>query len=116
MARISIAISVSGTSPATSDAGLFGSVGHIPDVAQTVASTTVATDVGVLVADAGSPTQAHVTTLNTDWTALLAGLPGVPSPSDVILSYNAATVVSKNVLRRAVAHLLRVVESSGDLT
>lgn len=38
---------------------------------------TVATDVATLVADGATPTQAHVTTLNTDWavvnTALLTG-------------------------------------------
>lgn len=37
---------------------------------------TVATAIGVLVADAGSPTQAHVTTLNNAWTTLKALIDG----------------------------------------
>ena len=78
------------------------------------AATAVAADVATLVADGASPTQGHVTTLNTDYTALAAAITafeadiaGVPATADVLISYNTSTVVSKSTLRLAVERLLQ---------
>lgn len=116
MARVSVSLAVVGTVPAQGNAGLFSNKGHVADVTQTVASTTVAANIATLVADGASPTQAHVTTLNTNWALLLAGLPGIPPNADVIISYNTTNVVSKNILNRAIADLIHLVNSAGDLT
>jgi hypothetical protein len=82
-------------------------VAPIGDVVNTVATTTVAADVATLVSDGASPTQAHVNTLNTDWTALLAGLGPVPSNADVVLSVNTANVTSRSALRQVLLSILR---------
>ena len=42
-------------------------------------TTAVAADIATLVADAGSPTQAHVTTLAADWVTYLAAVPTQPT-------------------------------------
>lgn len=97
------------------------SAGSILDIMNstglTAAKTTVAADVATLVADGASPTQAHVTTLNTDWgtlSPLIAG-PGVTN-GDVILSFDGANVTTKNQLRAAVAALLAILDGSSVLT
>lgn len=66
----------------------------------------VAAAVATLVADAASPTQAHVTTLNSAWGTLAADIAPVPAAADVVISYNATTVVSRDTLRQAVDQLL----------
>lgn len=95
-------------------------VGHIVDAvngATTAADqATVAADVATLVADGATPTQAHVTTLNTDWTAFIADIAPVPANADVVLSFDAAAVLTKSQLRLAVEAILRVVDGSKDLT
>jgi hypothetical protein len=130
MARISVGLKVKSSLLGQGTGANFRNVGHFADVTQTVSSTAVAADiaavdaaVATLVADGATPTQAHVTTLNTaqgtldtDWAALLAGLPGIPAAADVVLSYNATNVVSKNILLRAIDRLVEVVKGSGDLT
>lgn len=74
--------------------------------------------IAVLVADGASPTQAHVTTANDALTAFAADLAaGTPSANrDVIISYDAATVVTKTALREAVRSALQVIEGSSALT
>lgn len=63
----------------------------------------------VLVADAASPTQAHVTTLNTAMTTFLA--------NDVVLMINSsANVASKNKLDEILRAMRRLVEGSNLLT
>lgn len=112
-------------------------VAAVVTAAAATVTTTVAANVATLVADGATPTQGHVNTLNTnwaalltlintwktanatlntDWTALSAGLGAVPGSSDVVLSYNASTVVSKNVLRRALQRILEKIDSASDLT
>jgi len=73
--------------------------GSIPNFA------TVTADVATLVADGASPTQAHVTTLNTDYTALAASING-----DVTVVWNSAVVTSRNQLRAALIAALKAVE------
>lgn len=70
------------------------------------ATTTVAADVATLVADGASPTQAHVTTLNTDWGTFLTAFntykAGVGAlTADVTLMFNPSTVTNMNQLRAA---------------
>lgn len=77
------------------------------------ATTTVAADVATLVADGATPTQAHVTTLNTDWgtflTSLTAYTGGVGNLSkDFTFMYNPSTVTKMNQVRSALRHLERL--------
>lgn len=65
----------------------------------------VTTDVATLVADAASPTQAHVTTLNTDYAALAAAITG-----DVTVIWNGATITHRNQLRHVLLTLMKAVE------
>jgi hypothetical protein len=68
-----------------------------------------------LVADGASPTQAHVTAVNSAYTTLktaqttyaaaVAALTGGVS-ADVTLLWNVANVVTKNALRKAVAAIM----------
>lgn len=110
MARFSVACKL-GAAPAS-----FTAIGHVSDVVNSVSTATVNTDVATLVADGASPTQAHVNTLNTDWTALKAGTGAIPAQTDVVLSFDAAVVGTKAKLRAAIEALLRIVEGSDNLT
>lgn len=65
----------------------------------------VTADVATLVADGASPTQAHVTTLNTDYTALAAAING-----DVTIIWNGSVVTSRNQLRHALLAAIKAVE------
>lgn len=65
----------------------------------------VTTDVATLVADATSPTQAHVTTLNTDYTALAAAING-----NVTVIWDSSVVTERNQLRAALLTMLKAVE------
>jgi len=73
--------------------------GSVPDFA------TVTTDVATLVADGVSPTQAHVNTLNTDYTALTAAING-----DLTVLWDGATFTKRNQLRAALKAVLAAVE------
>lgn len=82
-----------------------------------VSTTAVATDVATLVADGASPTQAHVTTLNTDWGTLLAAINASNAVSgNVSIQYDASVVTTKNQLREAVRALMVFLEGNGALT
>lgn len=64
-----------------------------------IVTTTVAADIATLVADGATPTQAHVTTLNGDWTALLALITtakgGVSGDMCVTVDTSKVTTVSQ---------------------
>lgn len=113
MARHSVSCKIGSTT-----AGLerFDNLGRTTDVVNTVATTTVAANVATLVADGATPTQAHVTTLNTNWTALLAGTGAVPANADVVLSFDTTAVGTRTVLRKAVDAMLRIIEGGNELT
>lgn len=66
----------------------------------------VTADVATLVADGASPTQAHVTTLNTDYTALAAAING-----DVSVVWDTTKITHRNQLRAALTRALHAVES-----
>ncbi len=86
-------------------------------------TTTVAANVATLVADAGSPTQGHVNTLNTNWGVLLtainalktaitafeADVGGTPTQRDVVISFDATKTTSLGALKAATNALLRCV-------
>ena len=108
MARVAWAASVSGTRSGNVN---VSAVSAADDPYTGAAEGVVAADVATLVADGATPTQAHVTTLNTDWTAFLASATG-----DVVISVNTTNITTRNQLRAAVAAILRMVEGSGYLT
>lgn len=92
-----------------------GTVGSAP------ATATVAADVATLVADGASPTQAHVTTLNTDWGTLLAAINTYVSQvngstGDVTLTINTANVTNKRQLQSALRDILARIDGSNILT
>jgi hypothetical protein len=108
MARHAWAASISGTRNGTAN---VSKVCVADDPYTGVAEGVVNTDVGVLVADGATPTQAHVNTLNTDWTAFLASHTG-----DIVVSVDTAKVTTKNQFLAAIAALLAVVDGSSILT
>lgn len=80
--------------------------GTVPDFA------TVTADVATLVADGATPTQGHVNTLNTDYTALAAA-----TSADVVLIFDAAVVTNQNQLKAALQKILLAAASGiGGLT
>jgi hypothetical protein len=83
--------------------GYSVSTGTAPD------SVTVAANVATLVADGASPTQAHVTTLNTNF-----GLMNAAYTANASLSFDTSAVTTMNQLRA----LLRAFEAlcAGRLT
>jgi hypothetical protein len=102
-------------------------------LALTTDKTTVDGNIATLVADGATPTQAHVNTLNTNWTTMKTDMialhnaivayeadiaAGTTVGGDVILSFDAAKVGKRSVLRRAVdLYLLPLIEGGlGGLT
>lgn len=104
----------------------FDAVGGIADPlnASTTAAdlATLLTDrtafeatLATLVADAGSPTQAHVTSANSAYTtmqtalaAVVADIAAVPAAADVVLSINTTNVAARGLLDKAVTRLVRL--------
>lgn len=80
----------------------------------TATSATVAADVATLVADGATPTQAHVTTLNTDWAALLAQINALAAETgDFYFSYDVAKITTLNDLNTALDSIRRQAQSAG---
>lgn len=80
--------------------------GSVPNIAAVV------TDTATLVADGASPTQGHVTTLNTDVSALNSALAG-----DVVVMWDGAVVTTKAQMRVALRHALQAIDAGyGGLT
>lgn len=101
-----------------------------------VATATVAANVATLVADGASPTQAHVTTLNTNWGTLLTAIGALNTAinaadtaadavsltaalasvgADVSVLFNPATVINENKLDLALRAIRAQIDSTGDL-
>jgi hypothetical protein len=101
-----------------------------------VSTTAVANAVAALVADGASPTQAHVTTLNSAWGTLLTAIgtlntaigaadtaAAVPSLTaataavspDTVLIVNSATVLTKNKFKQIIGDLVNMVVNGSDL-
>lgn len=93
---------------------LLGGNGTPTAVPSTVA---VAADVATLVADGATPTQAHVTTLNTDWGTLNTALAAmVPETGDVYVSFDATKITTRRQLREALEQVLIQATGSGTVT
>lgn len=84
--------------------------GWSPDL--TAALAAVDADVAVLVADAASPTQAHVTTLNGHLTTLDAAAVA----GHAILKVDKAQITNLSDLRKVFAALYAAATSSGEFT
>jgi hypothetical protein len=122
------------TNPASTDVAL--AVSHLATLTTNVSTangaltTNVAAAVAALVADGATPTQGHVTTLNTAWGLLATAIAALSTSAvsadltaitaddsaDVVLDFNLATVTTMNGLKTATAHLLRRIEGSDRLT
>lgn len=92
------------------------STGTLADPNGTPPSTaTVAADVATLVADGASPTQAHVTTLNTDWGTFLTaettyrgGVSALTANASFFYDPSAVTTMNQALaILRAIEHRLR---------
>lgn len=65
----------------------------------------LATAIATAVADGATPTQAHVTAINTANTAATA--------ADVVVTYDATKVTGLNQLKRVLDEVLRAAQASG---
>lgn len=74
----------------------------------TTTAATLAAAIATAVADAASPTQAHVTAIDAAYTALV-----VDNAGDVALTYDTTAVTTLNQLRRGVEAIMRQAQSSG---
>lgn len=83
-----------------------------------VDTTAVAAAIAVLVADGATPTQAHVTTLNSAWTTLLAEITAAKAAGtgDVVLSVDLSTITTGNQLRYALRTLLLQWQGNGSIS
>lgn len=77
----------------------------------------VAAAVAVLVADAASPTQAHVTTLAAAYTTLAADIAanGAQVSGNVVVSFDTAVITTQRMLRAALEKVLFDIKSSDTL-
>jgi hypothetical protein len=84
------------------------------------ATTTVNTDIATLVADGAIPTQGHVNTLNTDWTAYKAALTAYQTAEltgDVTVSFDKSSVTTRRQFVSALKQIVKAVEGGlGGLT
>lgn len=84
------------------------------NVATLPATTTVNTDVATLVADGATPTQAHVTTLDTDWTAYKAALTAYSAASlsgNFAVSIDLAAVTTKRQARACLDAIWQAIQA-----
>ncbi len=95
-----------------------------PKSASTVSGTmttdaaTVAANVATLVADGAAPTQAHVNTLNTNYTTLAADITALATAvgGDVTVSINLTNVATLTKLKAALDAIFFRCQGSSDFT
>lgn len=106
-------------------AGLSAATAVTDNAAVVAAQATVAANVATLVADGASPTQAHVTTLNTNWgtlntaiTTLAADVAALNSAitGDVQVTWDTTKVTTVTQLKRAFDAALQAAAGGGILT
>lgn len=100
----------------SSSAGSVAPASTAAGVAAGTLTTNVAAAVAVLVADGASPTQAHVTTLNTAWGLLataIAAANTAAAAANVVLDIDTAVVTTQNGVRHAMRLLDKVLQGSG---
>lgn len=105
MARFAAAVNVSVVNSITGGVRT-GSTGS--SVADPMNASGAAAAVTVLQADGASPTQAHVNTL-------IAALGTRPANTDVVVSFDAATVITLSTLKHALLRILKIVEGTNQL-
>lgn len=88
-------------------------------IASAPASTTVAANIATLVADGASPTQAHVTTLNTNWGTFLTAynLTIAQITADLTVAINTTNITTQRQALSALRKLQNDIQSGyGGLT
>lgn len=88
---------------------LYGNPAGLPSDPSTAQIASVAADVAVLVADGASPTQGHVTTLNTDWGVVFAAFTAAPTSG---LKVIIDTAMTKNQAIAALSTIARWIRTS----
>lgn len=80
----------------------------------TVTTTTVASDLATLVADGASPTQAHVTALNTAYTTMAAQITALSAETgDVYFSFDTTKITTLEQIQSALAKIEKWARSAG---
>jgi hypothetical protein len=94
-----------------------------PSATAAPASTTVAANIATLVADGATPTQAHVTTLNTNWgtfltseTAYRAAVATAIGGADLTVLFDTSKFTTMNQVKAALDSILRAASGSGKFT
>jgi hypothetical protein len=100
--------------------GACPTTGNVSDpTAGLPATATVAANIATLVADGATPTQAHVTTLNTNWGTFLTAFNAYAAAylgANATLLIDATAITTMNQLKAALAALLRQAAASTTLT
>lgn len=81
-----------------------------------VLSTTATADMATLVADGASPTQAHVTAMNTAFGAMVGPLNALHVASTVSIVFDTTGITTMNQLKAALKNLELQIRGSGLLT
>ena len=108
MARVAFYASVSGTRNGQVNVTAAGTA---DEPYAGAAASKVSTDVATLVADGATPTQAHVNTLNTDFTAFQAAATG-----SVVATIDKSAVTNLNQLKAALDRIFREAQQSNQFT
>lgn len=94
-----------------------------PSATAAPATATVAANVATLVADGATPTQAHVTTLNTNWGAFLTGETAYRAAvgtaiagADLTVLFDTSKFTKLNQVKAALAAVLQSAQASGIFT
>lgn len=96
-------------------------VGHAEtakDNTAAISYTAVAADIATLVADGATPTQAHVTTLNTDWGTLKTQIDAKQAEvsANLVVQFDAATFTSYDKLEEAFRKIVRQARATRQVT
>lgn len=94
------------------------SAGALPSVTSVgagamVLSTTATADMATLVADGASPTQAHVTAMNTAFGAFVAPVNIINGAATVSVVFDNTGVTTMNQLKAALNNILQQIAGSG---
>lgn len=81
-----------------------------------VLSTTATADMATLVADGASPTQAHVTAMNTAFSAFVIPVNILNGANTVSIVFDKTGITTMNQLKSALTNLLQQIAGSGLLT
>lgn len=120
MARHTIGAKIGAARPdgAPKAADVVGGLADVlPTSGQAAAKTAFEATLATLVADAGSPSQAHVTAANDAYTTLAATLGSFPTGgADVVVSIDSATVLTRTNLMHALEKIKQAFAGTNYLT